>query len=194
MLINICAWNYLINFSHLFQCIFSSGKSIAAIVVAQYVEKNLLNYSEKVSKYWPEFGQNDKENITLADVLRHESGLSWLDHTFAKEDFYSENIKANKIGEIIEKCAQKFPGKTSREYHLISRGCILNEIIRRVDPQNRTIGEIIRQVSKGSVFFFASLGGVGSTVFNGCFYNHVFVQNGHLRFNLWSSGFTINKP
>ena len=153
MLINICAWNYLINFSHLFQCIFSSGKSIAAIVVAQYVEKNLLNYSEKVSKYWPEFGQNDKENITLADVLRHESGLSWLDHTFAKEDFYSENIKANKIGEIIEKCAQKFPGKTSREYHLISRGCILNEIIRRVDPQNRTIGEIIKQV-RGLFFCF----------------------------------------
>ena len=172
------------------QCIFSSGKSIAAIVVAQYVEKNLLNYSEKVSKYWPEFGQNDKENITLADVLRHESGLSWLDHTFAKEDFYSENIKANKIGEIIEKCAQKFPGKTSREYHLISRGCILNEIIRRVDPQNRTIGEIIRQVR--GLFFFASLRG-GSTVFNGCFYNHVFVQNVHLRFNLWS-GFSINKP
>ena len=151
----------------------------------------MLNYSEKVSKYWPEFGQNDKENITVADVLRHESGLSWLDHTFAKEDFYSENIKANKIGEIIEKCAQKFPGKTSREYHLISRGCILNEIIRRVDPQNRTIGEIIRQV-RGLVFF-ASLGGVFSTVFNGCFYNHVFVQNGHLRFNLWS-GFSINKP
>ena len=135
-----------------FQCIYSSGKSITAIVVAQYVEKNLLNYSEKVSKYWPEFGQNDKENITLADVLRHESGLSWLDHTFAKEDFYSENIKANKIGEIIEKCAQKFPGKTSREYHLISRGCILNEIIRRVDPEKRTIGEIIRQV-RGPFFW-----------------------------------------
>ena len=142
------------NFYNLFQCIFSSGKSIAAIVVAQYVEKNLLNYSEKVSKYWPEFGQNDKENITLADVLRHESGLSWLDHTFAKEDFYSENIKANKVGEIIEKYAQKFPGETSRAYHVVSRGLILNEIIRRVDPENRTIGEIIRQV-RGS--FFESL-------------------------------------
>ena len=191
MLINICAWNYLINFSHLFQCIFSSGKSIAAIVVAQYVEKNLLNYSEKVSKYWPEFGQNDKENITLADVLRHESGLSWLDHTFAKEDFYSENIKANKIGEIIEKCAQKFPGKTSREYHLISRGCILNEIIRRVDPQNRTIGEIIRQV-RGLGFFCVIKGGFQRFLMV-VFYNRVFVQNGHLRFNLWS-GFSINKP
>ena len=135
------------NSYNLFQGIFSSGKSITAIVVAQYVEKNLLDYSEKVSKYWPEFGQNDKENITLADVLRHECGLSWINHTFDKEDFYSENIKANKLGEIIEKYAQKFPGReTSRAYHVISRGLILNEIIRRVDPENRTIGEIIRQV------------------------------------------------
>ena len=131
-----------------FQCIYSSGKSITAIVVAQYVEKNLLNYSEKVSKYWPEFGQNGKEDITLADVLRHECGLSWINHSFIIEDFYPENIKANKFGEIIEKYAQKFPGTTSREYHILSRGLILNEIIRRVDPENRTIGEIIRQVSR----------------------------------------------
>ena len=29
------------------------------------VDKGLLNYEEKICKYWPEFGKNGKENITL---------------------------------------------------------------------------------------------------------------------------------
>ena len=32
-----------------------------------------------------------------------------------------------------------------REYHALTRGWILNEIVRRVDPQGRTIGEILRE-------------------------------------------------
>ena len=50
--------------------------------------------------------------------------------------------------------APHFPGTggvnetpTTREYHTITRGCILNEILIRVDPQGRTIGEIIKKVS-----------------------------------------------
>ena len=34
-----------------------------------------MKYTEKISTYWPEFGQNGKENITVADLMRHEAGL-----------------------------------------------------------------------------------------------------------------------
>ena len=44
---------------------------MAAIIVAQMVEKELLDYNEKVHKYWPQFAQNGKDEITLADVLRY---------------------------------------------------------------------------------------------------------------------------
>jgi len=30
------------------------------------VDKGHLKYEEKVSKYWPEFGKNGKENLTVA--------------------------------------------------------------------------------------------------------------------------------
>ena len=97
---------------------------------------------------------NSTRTCLLADVLRHESGLAWLDHTFKIDDFMVENLKKNKVGEIFEKEPPHFPGTggandvpTNREYHTITRGCVLNEIVRRVDPQNRTIGEIIKQVS-----------------------------------------------
>ena len=117
------------------------------------MEKGLLAYEENVTKYWPEFGQNGKENVTVADVLRHESGLAWLNHTFKKDDFHPENIKLNKIGSVIEKepfhepmPAGPLKVQTPREYHSVTRGLILNEIVRRVDSRGRTIGEILLEV------------------------------------------------
>ena len=135
---------------------FSSGKSIAAIVVAMMVDKGLLSYDEKVMHYWPEFGKCGKEDIILADVLRHESGLQNFDLTMQKSDLTRESIRANVVGKIIEDLEPFYPTKalgasnpdgteTKRAYHAISRGWILNEIVRRVDPEHRTIGEIIEK-------------------------------------------------
>ena len=133
---------------------FSSGKSIAAIVVAMMVDKGLLSYERKVMDYWPEFGKNDKSDITVADVLRHESGLQDFDYTLNKSDFSRQGVKSNVMSDIIENLEPFFPTKelgisnpdgteTRRAYHALSRGWILNEVVRRVDPQQRTIGEII---------------------------------------------------
>jgi CubicO group peptidase (beta-lactamase class C family) len=58
------------------QMIFSSGKSVEAIAVAMLVDRKLLDYDQKISHYWPEFAKNGKENITVADLMRHEGGLS----------------------------------------------------------------------------------------------------------------------
>ncbi len=111
------------------------------------VDRGLLKYDEKVSKYWPEFAQKGKGDLKLADVMRHEAGLAYIHHTWKGDDFYPENIKKNPIGKVIEEAEQKFPPKTmgtDREYHGMTRGLILNEIFRRVEPQGRTIGEFLR--------------------------------------------------
>jgi len=51
--------------------VFSSTKSLTAILMAILVDKGLLKYEEKVATYWPEFGQHGKENVKVEDVLRH---------------------------------------------------------------------------------------------------------------------------
>ena len=133
---------------------FSSGKSIAAIVVAMMVDKGLLDYNQKVESIWPEFGKNGKSEITLADVLWHEAGLQDFNHTMKGEDCSRAGIKANKVSDLIETLEPRWPTKelgcsnpdgseTRRAYHAFTRGWILNEIVRRVDPQGRTIGEIM---------------------------------------------------
>ena len=113
------------------------------MVVAMLVDRGLLCYDEKISSYWPEFSQHGKEGITLADVLRHESGVARFgDHVFNNEDILRENIKNNSIGKVIENCKPEFPEtangiSSKRAYHSTSRGFILNEVCRRVDPQKR---------------------------------------------------------
>ena len=46
--------------------------------MATLFDKGLFNYEDTIAKYWPEFGQNGKENVKICDVLRHESGLAYF--------------------------------------------------------------------------------------------------------------------
>lgn len=126
---------------------------MSAIVVASLVDKGFLQYDAKVADYWPEFGTNGKENLKLEDILRHEGGLTTFKHSFQWNEFSREHIKKNVIGSIIEQCKSEYPRNHSnpngtvskRSYHAQTRGFILNEIVRRVDPNGRTIGEICRE-------------------------------------------------
>ena len=43
---------------------FSSTKAALALCAHILIDREELNSKEKVSKYWPEFGCNGKENIT----------------------------------------------------------------------------------------------------------------------------------
>ena len=132
--------------------VFSSTKSLTAICVATLVEKGLLNYSDKISHHWPEFGNGDatKEVLTVADVLRHRAGLAVFHETLKLVDLLRENIKKNAVGRIVEKEPIIFPpGNSKTQYHDLTRGWILNEIFRRVDPAGRTIGECLAEEVAG---------------------------------------------
>jgi CubicO group peptidase (beta-lactamase class C family) len=127
--------------------IFSSGKSLEAIAMASLVGQGLLDYNARITDYWPEFGANGKSEVTVAELMRHEAGLANFNTSLEMEDLLTANIKQNKIGRIIEGHPQKF-GKRSgskREYHALTRGWIVNEVFRRVDPAGRSIGEFLRE-------------------------------------------------
>jgi len=127
--------------------VFSSGKNLEAIAMASLVDKGLLKYDARVSHYWPEFGGGGKQNLTVAELMRHEAGLAAFHTTLEPQDLLADKLKENRIGEVIEGHIQRFrkaPG-SRREYHAITRGWIVNEIFRRIDPAGRTIGEFLRE-------------------------------------------------
>ena len=126
--------------------VFSSGKSLEAIAIASLVSKGLLSYDARITQYWPEFGANGKDGLTVADLMRHEAGLANFDTSLDMEDLFTANIKKNAVGRIIEGHASRFgTSGGKREYHALTRGWIVNEVFRRVDPAGRTIGEFLRE-------------------------------------------------
>ncbi len=130
--------------------VFSSGKSLEAIAVASLVSKRLLSYDDRITRHWPEFGANGKDGVTVADLMRHEAGLANFDTSIDVEDLFTENIKQNAVGRIIEEHAPVYRADGGkREYHALTRGWIVNELFRRVDPAGRTIGEYLREEISG---------------------------------------------
>ncbi|KAF9324286.1 hypothetical protein BG006_000689 [Podila minutissima] len=126
------------------QQVYSSGKVVEGIVVARLVQQGKLDYKAKVSEYWPEFGQNGKEDVTLVDLMVHESGVSHLDDD-EKELTWAHLKDDEKFSERLAGQKHAFDGEKVRSYHAITRGWYLNEIVRRVDPKGRSIGQIAEQ-------------------------------------------------
>lgn len=83
--------------------------------------------------------------------MRHEAGLANFDTSIDLQDLFAENIKQNAIGRIIEGHAPDYAsgGGDRRQYHALTRGWIVNELFRRVDPAGRTIGEYVREEISG---------------------------------------------
>jgi len=131
--------------------VFSSGKSLESVAVAMLVDRGALDYNTPITDYWPEFGQGGKQDLTLADVMRHEGGMAAFTTSIDPDDLHAAKIKENRMGQVIEAEPLRFPGggRGPREYHAVTRGWIVNEIFRRADPNGRTIGEFLREEVSG---------------------------------------------
>ncbi|MFW9873116.1 MAG: serine hydrolase domain-containing protein [Candidatus Thorarchaeota archaeon] len=116
--------------------VFSSTKGISGLAVVLAHTKGYFNYDEKVSTYWPEFAQNGKEGITVRQLLSHQAGLCAIDEPMDLDTLGDPE----RMGEIIAAQAPLWePGK-SHGYHAITLGWYESELIRKTDPQHRTIG------------------------------------------------------
>lgn len=133
------------------QVVFSSTKAVTPIVIAKLVEEGRLDYNAPIAQYWPEFAANGKENITLAELLRHESGLDVLSEPIPWKVFIDPDNKDDPLSKRIERSTPKWntaAGPSKRSYHAITRGLILNELVKKVDPKGRSVGKILEEEIK----------------------------------------------
>jgi len=120
--------------------VFSSGKVIETIAIAILADRGLLDLEAPVSKYWPEFAQNEKGEITVKDILSHRSGSSFqFDETPAVEVLQDRDQRDL----FIAKQKNSYPRGTV-SYRAWGSAFISDAICRRVDPQNRTLERFIR--------------------------------------------------
>jgi CubicO group peptidase (beta-lactamase class C family) len=118
--------------------VLSGTKGLTSTCVHHLVELGEIDLDAPVARYWPEFGQAGKNEITLAMVLGHRSGVigprmrtSW--EQVADWDFVCEQLAA----------AEPWwePGM-AQGYHMTAFGFIVGEVFRRVT--GGTVGDYLR--------------------------------------------------
>jgi len=80
--------------------------------------------------------------------------LARFPHAFSFEDLQRDNLRKNSVGKMIagfKPTWQENEFGSKRFYHGMTRGFILNEIFRRLEPNQRTIGEYLRDEINGQL-------------------------------------------
>ena len=134
--------------SHHYSTVWSCSKVVTSIVMAWLVDQGHLDYHAKIVDYWPEFTGGGKEDVTVEQLLKHNAGLHTLQGARLNlEDLFPEHLASGRASKIFEGLTCWFPPQWSNWmlYHGMTRGWLLNEIARRVDPQHRTLGVILRE-------------------------------------------------
>jgi CubicO group peptidase (beta-lactamase class C family) len=121
--------------------VYSTTKGLAAMTLAMLHSRGHLDYEERVASYWPEFKQNGKENITVRQLLSHQAGLPCREEGW-EWDTYSDLDKL--AGKLARQRPIWEPG-TRHGYHAVNLGFYQNELVRRVDPQHRSLGLFFKE-------------------------------------------------
>jgi CubicO group peptidase (beta-lactamase class C family) len=118
--------------------VFSGTKGLTSTCIHLLAERGEIDLYAPVAAYWPEFAQNGKQDITVASVLSHRSGvigprtrLHWDDTT----DW-------DRVCAQLAAAEPWWEPNTAQGYHMVSFGFILGEVVRRVT--GRTIGHYLR--------------------------------------------------
>lgn len=132
--------------------IWSIGKGVAALCLLRLVERGLVDLDAPVARYWPEFAQGGKADVSVRLLMSHQSGLPAIGKPLPP----GYNL-TNWDGMCAELAAQEpwwEPG-TRFGYHTNTYGFLVGEIVRRVDGRSidRFLGDELA-VPLGIDFFF----------------------------------------
>jgi CubicO group peptidase (beta-lactamase class C family) len=103
------------------------------------VERGLLDYSEKVATYWPEFAAQGKGEVTVAQLLSHRAGLYTVDGDITLEEALDWDVVTARLAAT----APRFPVDSTHGYHAITFGWLAGELVRRVT--GKSIGGFVRE-------------------------------------------------
>jgi len=119
--------------------VWSSTKTMAALVMLMLADRGQLDFYEKVSTYWPEFAQNGKKDIEVRHIMSHSAGLPGLDVATTLTDFYHHD----NIARLLEQQAPWWQPGSMSGYHAITQGQLQGELVRRITGQ--TLGNYFRE-------------------------------------------------
>ena len=118
----------------------SATKGLAAMTLALAHSRGWLDYEERIATYWPEFAQEGKDTITVRQLLAHQAGL------FALNEPVDRSVVADldRLAVVLARQKPAWEPGTRQAYHAITLGFYEGELLRRVDPQHRSLGQFFQ--------------------------------------------------
>jgi CubicO group peptidase (beta-lactamase class C family) len=122
--------------------IHSATKGLAAMTLALAHSRGWVDYDQRVATYWPEFAQNGKQDITVRQLLAHQAGL------FAFDEPVDRAVVANldRLAAVMARHTPAWTPGTRQAYHGLTIGFYEGELLRRVDPAHRSLGQFFHEV------------------------------------------------
>lgn len=112
---------------------YSTGKGVLATLAHILVSHGVLDYDRPVVTYWPEFAQNNKQDITLRHILCHQSGLFDIRNIIDKA---SEMADWSHMLARIEQATARFQAGTDIAYQALTFGWLLGGVIEKATGQS----------------------------------------------------------
>lgn len=124
-------------------CVYSSGKAVSALLIAEAVSEGRIDYDAPVAAYWPEFAARGKAAVTVAEALSHQAGLCGFTEPMEPDDWLDWDLICARLAAM----APLWPPGSASGYHPQTAGFIAGEIYRRAT--GRTIGAALRHRAPG---------------------------------------------
>ncbi len=118
--------------------IFSGTKGLSSTCLHLLADRGEIDLDAPVARYWPEFGQAGKQDITLSMVLSHRSGVIGPRSRL----HWSQLPDWDGVCAMLAAAEPWWPPGTAQGYHMTTFGFILGEVVRRVT--GRTLGQYLR--------------------------------------------------
>jgi len=108
---------------------YSTTKGVTSTLLHVFADRGIVDYDAPVREYWPEFGQAGKENITVRQVMSHQSGLY---HIRDIVEDARDMLDWERMTDLLARTAPCHLPGLYHGYHGFTFGWLVGEIIQRV--------------------------------------------------------------
>ena len=117
--------------------LFSGTKPMVSVALLQQIERGHARLEDEVARFWPEFGQNGKEYVTLRHVLAHRGGFPIAPPGLPPAVWGDQRRALDSVASM----PLMYPAGTTTAYHFVTQHCVCAELVRRFD--GRAIDEYL---------------------------------------------------
>lgn len=119
--------------------VFSTTKTMTALCALVLIDQGRLDTEAKVSSYWPEYGQNGKENTLVRHFMGHTAGLPGFGEQLTEGQFYDWDT----VIEVLARQKPWYEPGTICAYHALTQGYLVGELVRRIT--GRSLGTFFKE-------------------------------------------------